>query len=129
MATGAAGAAEQQRQARAEEEEMTPYAQQDLTEDWEFKILRSVSSGFRRPERLAAILEEEGRAGWMLVEKFDNNRIRLKRRAACRKDDRTLDVDPYRTYVGTSETTVVLVVVGITVGVIGFFAILALIAG
>ena len=60
-AAGGAGAAEQQRRQYAEEEEMTPYSHKDRTEDWEFKILRSMSVAFRKPESLAAILEEEGK--------------------------------------------------------------------
>jgi hypothetical protein len=125
---GAGAAAEQQRQ-QAEEEEMTPYTHKDLTEDWEFKILRSLSNAFRKPERLAEILEEEGKAGWILVEKFDNRRIRLKRRAKCRKDDRTLDFDSYRSYVGSSEGAVAAIVAGVCVAVgLAVFLIVQLLA-
>ena len=115
-ASGAAGA-EQQRREHAEEEEMTHYTSKDLSEDWEFKILRSMSSEFRKPERLAAILEQEGKAGWTLVEKLDNCRIRLKRRAECRKDDRSLDFDPYRSYAGSSQGAVAAIVAGVCVAV------------
>jgi hypothetical protein len=62
---------------RQEEEEMSAYSQRDLAEDWEFKILRSTTGVFRDPVRLRAILEEEARAGWSMVEKFDNGRVRL----------------------------------------------------
>lgn len=116
-AGGAGAAAEQQRREHAEEEEMTPYSHKDLAEDWEFKILRSMSSAFRKPERLAEILEEEGRAGWILVEKFDNRRIRLKRRAECRKDDRSLGFDPYRSFVGSSDGAVAAIIVSVCVAV------------
>jgi hypothetical protein len=91
---------------------MTPYTPKDLADDWEFKILRSLSSEFRKPQRLAEILEQEGKAGWTLVEKFDNRRIRLKRPAKARQDDRTLDFDPYRSYVGQSEGAVAALIVG-----------------
>ena len=63
---------------RQEEEEMTPYSAKDLDEGWEFKILRSNFGAFRRPEKLQAFLEEEKRGGWTLVEKFDDQRVRLK---------------------------------------------------
>ena len=78
-AAGAAAAAAAAELQRREEEEMTPYNTKDLDEGWEFKILRSNFAAFRNPEKLRAILEEEKRGGWTLVEKFDDQRIRLKR--------------------------------------------------
>ena len=60
---------------------MTPYQPQDLNDGWEFKILRSLTGAFGKPEKLREFLDEEAKAGWVLVEKFDNNRIRLKRPA------------------------------------------------
>lgn len=58
---------------------MTGYTGTDLSEGWEFKILRSATGAFRKPNLLRQILDEESRAGWVLVEKFDSQRIRLKR--------------------------------------------------
>jgi hypothetical protein len=123
MSAGAAGAsaaaAAVQRQQQQEEEEMTPYQAADLSENWEFKILRSNTATFRKPERLAEILAEEAKAGWMLVEKFDDSRIRLKRPAGNRKSDDTLGFDPYRTYVGMSPGKfAALLVAGILGGVV-----------
>src|SRR5215208_6933939 len=92
-ASAAAAAAEEQRRQCEEEEEMTPYSQQELTQDWEFKILRSAAGGFKKSEYLRQVLDEEARAGWALVEKFDNNRLRLKRPAAARERDGKLGVD------------------------------------
>src|SRR6266478_6433130 len=100
---GAAAAAAEARRRRQEEEEMTPYSKQDLAENWEFKIIRSVTSMFKDPEKMKAILDEEARAGWVLVEKFDNQRIRLKRPHSARAADATLGFDPYRIQVGMSE--------------------------
>src|SRR5262245_15477427 len=76
-AGGAAAAAAAALAAQQEEEEMTPYGAKDLAEDWEFKILRSATNRFRDPIWLNAILQEEARAGWKLVEKFDDGRVRL----------------------------------------------------
>jgi hypothetical protein len=101
-----------------EEEEMTTYDPPDLSDGWEFKILRSLRGAFRHPEKLKQILAEERRAGWVLVEKFDDGRIRLKRAAKAQEFDKQLDFDPYRTYVGPSESKYGLAVVGITFGVI-----------
>jgi|SRR5262245_32981157 len=100
MGGEAAAAAAAKRRREEEEENMTAYTAQDLSEDWEFKILRSSTAAFRNSEKLRRILEEEGRAGWILVEKFDNSRIRLKRPAKARAGDGSLPFDSYRTYIG-----------------------------
>jgi hypothetical protein len=103
-AIGAATAAAAHHHAmlQREEEDMTAYRREDLVEDWEFKILRSTESAFRDPEQLRRILEDEARAGWVLIEKFDDQRVRLKRKAGRSSSDfaAPLDFDPYRTYVG-----------------------------
>jgi hypothetical protein len=114
-AAAAAAAAERRRQ---EEEEMTPYSEGELSEGWEFKILRSNMNAFRKPENLKKFLEEEGRAGWILVEKFDDNRLRLKRPASARLADAALDFDPYRTQVGVSDARMILTILGIVLGVV-----------
>jgi hypothetical protein len=88
---------------RREEEEMTPYSPSDSSENWEFKILRSATGKFRDSIWLRGILQEEGRAGWTMVEKFDDSRVRLKRPAGARANDATLGFDPYRTSLGTSQ--------------------------
>jgi len=95
---------------------MTPYQPQDLSGDWEFKILRSVTSAFGKPEKLKEALDQEAKAGWTLVEKFDNSRIRLKRPASARSGDGALGFDPYRTYVGMSEGKFVLTLVALILG-------------
>ncbi len=110
-AAGAAAAAEQARRMREEEEQLTPYSQQDLADGWEFKILRSQLGRFRNGRYLAEVLQNEARAGWVLVEKFDNSRIRLKRPARSRDLDGKLNFDPYQTQVGPSQGAIALVVV------------------
>ena len=99
---------------------MTGYTSADLAEGWEFKILRSATGAFKKPDMLRRILEEEGRAGWVMVEKFDSQRVRLKRPAAAKSDDASLGFDPYRTTVGISETRMALIIIGC---VIAFLAI------
>lgn len=110
-AASAAAAAEAARR-REEEEYMSNYSSQELADDWEFKIIRSATGAFRDPTKLRAILAEESQAGWILVEKFDNQRLRLKRPAIAKKRDPELAFDPYRTTVGTSEGVLVAVVIG-----------------
>jgi hypothetical protein len=99
--TGAIVAAHQQ-QMMAEEERMTTYTREELEEDWEFKIVRANSAAFRKPEALQALLQKEAVAGWTMVEKFDDSRVRFKRPQSARQQDVYLPegVDPYRTQYG-----------------------------
>lgn len=123
----AAAAAEAQRRMREEEEELTPYSTSDLAQDWEFKIVRSAMGSFRKPEFLRQVLEEEARAGWVLVEKFDNQRIRLKRSALARERDGKLDFDPYRTELGLSQNfTALAIVIGLMAAALAMMVLLAL---
>jgi hypothetical protein len=112
-AGAAAAAAELQRR---EEEEMTAYNTKDLDEGWEFKIVRSNFALFRNPEKLRAVLEDEKRGGWTLVEKFDDQRIRLKRLAGTKvaQGDFGDGYDPYRTTVGMANGAIVMTLIGIS---------------
>lgn len=98
-------AAEQRRKQREEEESMTRYTREELDGKWEFKIIRSVTGAFGKPHVLAQALEQEQLGGWELVEKFDDNRVRLRRPASAREQDpmRPPGYDPYRTTYGMSE--------------------------
>lgn len=96
---------------------MTEYTPEELASGWEFKIVRSATGAFKRPEFLNQVLEEEERVAWVLVEKFDNSRIRLKRPIAARANDGTSGVDAYRSHVGISELALgVRIVVAMLVG-------------
>jgi hypothetical protein len=112
-------AQEEQRRIEKEEEEMTQYTREDLEKDWEFKIVRSYSPVFRRPEVFQALLQEESVAGWDLVEKLDDRRVRFKRRLDQRRRDATLPLgfDPYRTQYGSGNTRIVYVLVGVVLAV------------
>ena len=126
-AGGAAAAATAAAQVvQQEEEEMTPYGAKDLAEDWEFKIVRSATNGFRDPIWLNAILREEARAGWVLVEKFDDGRVRLKRSPAARAKDGSLGFDSYRTWVGMSQQRLAAVILA---AVFGGLAVIGIIVG
>jgi len=104
---GAAAAAAKRRRMRLaeEEEDMARYTQDDLNNDWEFKIVRSESGAFRKSEVLKKLIEEEARAGWVMLEKFDNRRVRFKRSRRARTRDALLPpgVDAYRTRYGSSS--------------------------
>ncbi len=111
----AASAAHRRRrmlQEQEEEERMTRYSSDDLNDNWEFKIIRSETAEFRKPEVFQQLLQEESIAGWQLVEKLDDMRIRLKRPASARKRDAMLPegYDPYRTRFGASTRPIMLVI-------------------
>jgi hypothetical protein len=116
-------AQEKKKRERQEEEEMTRYNRSELEQDWEFKIVRSVTGAFKKPEVLQTLIQEEALAGWKMVEKFDDNRVRFKRPATAAKDDFKLPpgVDPYRTTYGISEGAL-----GATIGlsILGIVAII-----
>jgi hypothetical protein len=117
-AAGAAAAAAAARQRLEHEEEDMTLMNTDPSGNVEYKIIRSVTGAFKNPAKFRAFLEEEARAGWDLVEKLDNNRARLRRPIECRKRDAELGQDPYRTQVGTSETTVVLwILISVLLGI------------
>ena len=123
-ATAAAAAAQRRQMLFAEEEEdMARYTQDDLNNDWEFKIVRSDSGAFRKPEVLRTLLDQEARSGWVMLEKFDDSRIRFKRSRSARTRDALLPpgADPYRTQYGISSTRI-----GLTVVAIMMLALLAL---
>lgn len=125
---GAIAAVEQERRKREEEEYMTTYTPEDLREDWEFKIVRSYFEAFRKTETLKRVIDEEARSGWVLVEKFDNGRLRFKRPASARANDHILPpgVDPYRTHYGTGSAAIMGLVIGMTL-LLGLGIILAIV--
>jgi len=100
--TAAAAAARRRREQQQEEEQMTGYSKEEV-EGWEFKIVRSATRKFKNPETVREVCAEEAKAGWELLEKFDNQRIRFKRRVDNRTGDAHLRTDPYRTQIGMSE--------------------------
>ena len=114
-------AQEHQRKNEEEEEKMTKYTNEDLDHGWEFKIVRSSSGAFRKPEVMQAVMDEEAQAGWEMIEKFDNHRIRFKRPSSARRNDLSLPVylDPYRTqYGGNLANYGVVIGVGIMVALL-----------
>ncbi len=110
-ASAAAIAAQKKReQERKEEEEMTKYESDDL-QGWEFKIVRSSTGKFNNYEKVQKVMQEEAKAGWELLEKFDDNRMRFKRKIEKRASDRNLEIDPYRTNYGMNENTIAALIV------------------
>lgn len=119
-AASAAAAAEVARK-REEEERLTNYTKDDLTEGWEFKIVRS-SLGFNK-ENFENLCKEEAQNGWQLLEKFDETRVRFKRPISSRENDRYATIDPYRTTFNEDVGKVIVIIVGIV------FLVVAVIVG
>ena len=124
-ATAAAAAARRRRLQRIEEEQMTGYSKEDL-EGWEFKIVRASSRKFRDPETVRQLCAEEAKAGWEMLEKFDDTRIRFKRSVEHRAHDAYLDGDPYRTQFGISTSRRELVISAGVVVALGVLLLTAL---
>jgi hypothetical protein len=114
-AAAAAAAAAKAKKMREEEEELTPYHAEDL-DGWEFKIIRANTRKFKTAEAVRKLCAEEAQAGWEMVEKFDDSRIRFKRRVQERSQDphRQTGIDPYRAQIGVSEAQIVLIVLGLS---------------
>ena len=71
---------------------------------WEFKIVRANTDLFQDPMVFKRLCDEESQAGWVLLEKLDNRRVRFKRPIALREmiKQELLAFDPYRSYYGSS---------------------------
>ncbi|HAG79698.1 MAG TPA: hypothetical protein DCL61_00710 [Cyanobacteria bacterium UBA12227] len=71
---------------------------------WEFKIVRASRDLFHKPEVFQRLCQEEAMAGWILLEKLDDRRVRFKRLIALRDiiDPQKLPYDPYRCHYGSS---------------------------
>ena len=119
-----AAAAARAAKMRDEEENMTKYNGDEL-EKWEFKIVRSNFARFKNYQVVQKLCAEEARAGWELLEKFDDSRIRFKRPIDKRAYDQHLDIDPYRTTM-SGEGKYTFLIIGIIVMVTGMAIALAL---
>ena len=69
----------------------------------EYKIMQAQTPLFADTQKMQEILMEEAKAGWDLLEKEDNYRIKLQRSIDNRSNDGNLLIDPYRTTVGVSS--------------------------
>jgi len=69
----------------------------------EYKTLSSQTPLFSSAAKMHEALERESKAGWSLLEKEDNYRIKLKRDISNRENDKNLDFDAYQSTVGVSS--------------------------
>ncbi len=103
---------------REEEESMAQYSAEDLN-GWEFKIVRSNFGRFRNEEVVRRLISEEAQNGWEMVEKFDDYRIRFKRRTDKRALHSGGGTDPYRTTYGTSNAVMPLMAIAVALVLAG----------
>ena len=118
---GHIAAQEAAKRKKQEEEEMTNYTRKELNNEWEFKIVRSATGKFSKRDAVEQVRAEESIAGWVMVEKFDDSRIRFKRPISAQRNDIKLppDIDPYRTTFGMSEGGLVITILGVIAVSIG----------
>jgi hypothetical protein len=111
-------------QQETEEIDMTPYTRDELQAGWEFKVMRSATGAFKDPDALEEMLAQESLAGWDLLEKFDDQRVRLKRPSSARRKDALLAAgyDPYRTQHGYSAE-------GLALRIVAALTLLGVLAG
>jgi hypothetical protein len=100
------------------EEKMAKYGTDDL-DGWEFKIVRAYTRKFKSQDMIEKVRMEEARAGWELIEKFDDYRLRFKRRIEKRAMDKHLEIDPYRSQLAAPKRLVVAIIAGILIMLIG----------
>jgi hypothetical protein len=129
-AAAAGAAAAQIRALHEEEESLTTYSSEDLSQGWEFKIVRANMMSFRKPEVMQQVCDEEAQSGWVLVEKFDDSRMRFKRPASARTKAGVPGLDPYRTTYGVGQGKLLAIILGCTFGGIALITgiILAIVA-
>lgn len=92
--------------------------QEFAVENKEYKVLTSNTPAFSSREKMQRILEEEAQAGWRLVEKYDNFKIRVERDVSARENDANCPFDPYRTTVGVNSAVYMGIAAVVTVLVI-----------
>lgn len=72
--------------------------------DLEYKIIQAQTPLFAETAKMHELLEVEATAGWRLLEKESNYRIKLQREVSHRKNDPSLNIDAYRSTIGVSST-------------------------
>lgn len=90
---------------RPQTREQPMYFTEPPIPEWEYKIVRSHYDLFKNSQNFMRLCEEESQAGWILLEKLDDRRVRFKRNVEMRDriDVNQLSFDPYRCHYGPSN--------------------------
>lgn len=94
--------------------------------DIEYKVVQSQTPMFADTAKMHEVLAEEAQAGWQLLEKEDNYRLRLQRNISHRANDASLGFDAYRSTVGVSPVVTYGATALITIAVVSLILYLAL---
>ena len=94
--------------------------------DIEYKVVQSQTPMFSDTAKMHQILAEEANAGWQLLEKEDNYKIRLQRNISHRANDAGLGFDAYRTTVGVSSVVTYGATALITLAIVSIILYLAI---
>jgi len=78
------------------EEQKAEYDPKELI-GWEFKIVRAKFPIFAETATVKRAERQERESGWVLIEKFDDRRLRFKRPIAERINDTKRKSNPYST--------------------------------
>jgi hypothetical protein len=84
----------------------------------EYKVVQSNTPMFAETSKMKQVLDEEAVAGWRLLEKLDNYKIRLQRDISHRANDAGLARDAYRTSVGVSSVVTYSITAVITISIV-----------
>ena len=107
-----------------------PYDPEDR---WEYKIVRARHGEFADRRHLHAVIQREARAGWRMIEKYDDHRLLFRRPRHARARDHHLPpgISPYQSEYRSEEHSNVwaMVVLSVCVAVgLGMILTLALVS-
>ena len=94
--------------------------------DIEYKTIQAQTPLFADSKKMRAVLDEEAKAGWQLLWKEDNYKMKLQRDVSHRENDKNLDFDAYRSSVGVSSVVTYAGTALLTLGIVSvilYFAI------
>ena len=94
--------------------------------DIEYKVMQAQTPLFSDTAKMHEVLEQEAKAGWQLLEKEDNYRIKLQRNVSNRENDKNLDFDAYRSTVGVSSVVTYGATAMVTIAIVSVILYLAL---
>ncbi|MFT4817639.1 MAG: hypothetical protein ACI9IQ_003155 [Cyclobacteriaceae bacterium] len=95
----------------------------------EFKTMQAQTPLFADSKKMQEILAIEAKAGWDLLEKEDNYRIKLQRDISNRENDKNLDSDPYATTAGVSSVVTYVGTALLTLAIVSVILYFAIWAG
>ncbi|PCI73978.1 MAG: hypothetical protein COB20_15630 [SAR86 cluster bacterium] len=97
--------------------------------DLEYKTIQAQTPLFADSKQMHAMLEEEAKAGWQMLWKEDNYKIKLQRETSHRENDKNLDFDAYRSTVGVSSVVTYVGTALLTLAIVSVILYFAIWAG